>query len=377
MFTKVTDEVINTQTTNTWTSNWVDYDSDNDDDLFIVNYDIETSNQMYRNDGGSFVEVSVSNLTTLNNGGISSVWIDVDYDGNKDCFVPINQGLTNYFYINDGEQNFALLTNDSLVDISGYNHGATFADYNNDGFLDVFISDFMPTSFNRLFYNNGDNSFTNMTNLSPGLDIGRSIGATWTDYDNDQDLFVPNENGENNNFYINNEDGTFTKDITIIISQDNTNCVARCWGDYGNDGFLDLFVSNASDLPNFLYHNSGGGSFTRVTDGDIGVDKGNSHGCSWADIDNDRDLDLFVSNDQNKTKFLYMNDGNGNLNRNNNEVIVSAENNTYGHNWSDFDLFVSTYSDEVNLFFTNNGNSNNKIEIKLVGSVSNKSAIGT
>ena len=74
------------------------------------------------------VEVSISNLTTLNNGGISSVWIDVDNDGDKDCFVPINQGLNNYFYINDGEQNFALLTNDSLVDLSSYNHGATFAD---------------------------------------------------------------------------------------------------------------------------------------------------------------------------------------------------------------------------------------------------------
>ena len=135
----------------------------------------------------------------------------------------------------------------------GYFYGASFVDYNNDGYLDVFVCDFMPTSFNHLYINNGG--------------------------------------------------GTFEKDESIIIANDNANCVASCWGDY--DGFLELFASNTSNGPNFLYHNNGDGSFSRITTGNIGSDIGNSHGCSWADVDKDGYLDLYVSNNQSKFLYIY------------------------------------------------------------------------
>ena len=84
------------------------------------------------------------------------------------------------------------------------------------------------------------------------------------------------------------------------------------WGDYDNDGYIDLFVSNASGQRNFLYRNSGGGSFEKITAGNIVSDGGDSIGCAWGDYDNDGFLDLFVANRSGQNNFLYHNDGNGN-----------------------------------------------------------------
>jgi len=368
---------------NTWTSNWVDYDGDNDDDLFLVSYDHLETHRLYRNNGGSFEDVSKTNLTDITRGSIAASWVDFDNDGDRECFIPKNQGEQNTFSINESG-NFLSLENDPILDSTGYYHGITFADYDNDGYLDAFLSDFMPTNFNRLFKGSSDGTFALISEATPSQGVGRSIGSTWADYDNDgdQDLFVPNGNGQNNAFYINNGDGTFTKDTISIIANDGLNCVASCWGDYDNDGYLDLFVSNGSNGQNLLYHNDGDGTFTQITTGELGTDKGYSHGCSWADIDNDKDLDLFVSNDQGQAKYLYMNDGSGNFTRNNNELITTAQNNSYSHQWSDYDqdgdldLYVCTHSDEANVFYTNNGTTNNWLELKLVGLNSNKSAIG-
>src|SRR5690606_10000743 len=86
------------------------------------------------------------------------------------------------------------------------------------------------------------------------------------------------------------------------------------WGDYDNDGYPDLFVANANfaaGQPNFLYHNNGDGTFTKVTSGSIVTDIANSTGGSWGDYDNDGDLDLVVANYFNSPNFLYRNDGGG------------------------------------------------------------------
>jgi hypothetical protein len=82
------------------------------------------------------------------------------------------------------------------------------------------------------------------------------------------------------------------------------------WGDYDGDGNLDLFVANASGLNNFLYHNNGDGTFTKITSGSVVNDGGNSTGCAWGDYDNDGHLDLFVANAF-ESSFLYHNNGNG------------------------------------------------------------------
>jgi ASPIC/UnbV protein/VCBS repeat protein len=108
------------------------------------------------------------------------------------------------------------------------------------------------------------------------------------------------------------------------------------WGDYDNDGFIDLFVNTynccTTPSPNFLYHNNGDGTFTRVLSGIVVNDQGFANGSAWGDYDNDGFLDLFVARSAN--------------------VALP------------------------NLFYRNNGNSNSWIKIKLVGTVSNRSAIG-
>ena len=83
------------------------------------------------------------------------------------------------------------------------------------------------------------------------------------------------------------------------------------WADYDGDGLIDLFVPNGRNDNNSLYHNDGNGKFTKITEGDIVNDGGNSTGSSWADFDNDGDLDLYVTNASNQKNFFYVNNGDG------------------------------------------------------------------
>jgi hypothetical protein len=169
---------------------------------------------------------------------------------------------------------------------------------------------------------------------------GTSAGCAWGDYDNDGflDLFVANGGTgmpQNNFLYHNNGNGGFAKITSGRIVTDIGNFVGCAWGDYDNDGFLDLYVCCQLGQKNALYHNNGDGTFTRITTGSPVNDVGNSVSCAWGDYDNDGFLDLFV--------------GNG------------AFGNVSQHNF----------------LYRNDGNSNSWVKIKLLGTVSNRAAIGT
>jgi len=135
------------------------------------------------------------------------------------------------------------------------------------------------------------------------------------DYNNDGflDLFVPNEMGLKSFLYRNNGDGSFTKitqgDVVNTVAQS----LAAAWADYDNDGFLDLLVVNGrmGFVANHLYRNQGDGTFLRVTNIAPATDLGTWHGATWGDYDNDGFLDLFVAN-WGSTNALYHNDGNSN-----------------------------------------------------------------
>jgi hypothetical protein len=141
--------------------------------------------------------------------------------------------------------------------------GLAWGDYDNDGFLDLFVTN--PNSGgNRLYRNLGDSTFERITSGNIVTDRAESLGCAWGDYDNDGflDLFVINGLfGPQNNFlYRNNGDGTFTKITSGSLANDGGASSGIGWGDYDNDGFLDLFVANGLLGPaqvNFLYRNNG------------------------------------------------------------------------------------------------------------------------
>ncbi|HXJ76002.1 MAG TPA: VCBS repeat-containing protein, partial [Candidatus Dormibacteraeota bacterium] len=228
---------------------------------------------------------------------------------------------------------FTVITNGPVVTDHGDSTGCAWGDYNNDGYLDLFVSNF-GTPFNYLYRNNGDGTFTRVTAGAIATDDPNAEGAVWGDYDNDgnPDLFVAVGLGGNDLLYRNNGDGSFTKITAGPVVQSGGNSRGCAWGDYDNDGYLDLFVANEQGQNNFLFHNNGDGTFTRITSGSIVNDGGASYGCAWGDYDNDGFLDLFVAN-LNQNNFLYHNNRDGTSTRVTSGRIVSDGGASQGCAW--------------------------------------------
>jgi hypothetical protein len=229
--------------------------------------------------------------------------------------------------------------------------GVAVFDYNNDGLLDIFFTNGAeipslvktnPDYYNRLFRNNGDGTFTDVTESAGLKGIGYSMGVAAADYDNDGfvDLYVAGVNA--NQLFHNNGDGTFT-DVTEragvsgrIPGYGKPWAVTAGWFDFDNDGRLDLLVVNYLNYdiktatlchiqeypaycspdgfqgtPNILYHNNGDGTFTDVSaQSHISKYVGKGMGVAFADYDGDGFTDIFVSNDT-FPNFLLHNNGDG------------------------------------------------------------------
>ena len=201
--------------------------------------------------------------------------------------------------------------------------GQAWGDYDNDGWIDLYVTD--PIGKNTLYRNNGDGTFSASTLTDQvALFNTYSQGATFADYDNDgwKDLLVVNW-GQDHLFH--NERGKGFTDVSFEAGiNDDRNSKSASWGDYDNDGFLDLYIANWScypkcgrefdGQPDRLYHNNGDGTFTEVTDLLNGGVTGAGFIASFTDYDNDGDLDIYLVNDEfinpvgNK---LWRNDGSG------------------------------------------------------------------
>ena len=227
-------------------------------------------------------------------------WGDYDNDGHLDLIVTAgNPEIThNVLYRNNGDGTFSGITTGPIYAETfrdGF-HAPSWGDYDNDGFLDLFIAG--HDIVNRLFHNDGDGSFTRITDSVLVSDLAHSEGRAWVDYDNDGDLdlFVSNAFDFENVLYRNDGLGVFTKVTTSGLSERVEDTVASCWADYDNDGFLDLFLANAQK--NSLYHNNGDGTFTSITNSAVVTDAIAANevflNCAWGDYDNDGFLDLFV-----------------------------------------------------------------------------------
>jgi len=372
-FRKITSGAIVNDGENSVGCAWGDYDNDGDLDLFVANWVID-NNFLYQNNGdGGFTRIIEGAIV---NGGDSfgSTWGDYDNDGDLDLFVAKRFRSDNLLYQNNDDGTFTKITSGDIVNDGGDSHGSSWGDYDNDGDLDLFVANFSENNF--LYQNNGDGSFARILEGAIVNDGGNSYGCSWADYDNDGDLdlFVANGHNQNNFLYQNNGNGTLTKITDGPVVNDVGDSRGSSWGDYDNDGDLDLFVTGEN---NFLYQNNDDGSFTKITSGPVVNDAGDSRGSSWGDYDNDGDLDLFVTGENN---FLYQNNGDGSFTKITGGAIVNDGGNSLGSSWGDYDndgdldLFVANQGN--NFFYQNNGNGNNWIDIRLVGTVSNTAAIG-
>ena len=410
-FTKITTGSIVTDKNDYWNGSWADFDNDGYLDLFVGTWWNSPTNHLYHNNGdGTFTPVAAAKIPKIPSNQHGASWGDYNNDGYVDLMVTAGNPEVgrNVIYRNNGNGTFTAITNGPIYDeTTGFDigfHGPSWVDYDNDGFLDLFVAGHTPQ--NHLWRNNGDGSFTKITNVAVVMDFGESEGRTWVDYDNDGyvDLFVCNLSPDKNILYRNNGDATFTKTTSSGLSSVVDDSLACAWGDYDNDGYVDVFLASGfiTHGPNSLYKNNGDGTFTKILEGSVVSGLVNANGlstsCAWGDYDNDGYLDLFVtqgSGSEDVTRLiknqLYHNNGNGTFTR----IMEGSPANEIGRSlaasWVDYDndgfldLFVSNggfWAQNnggallANFLYRNNGNSNAWITIRLVGTVSNRSAIG-
>ena len=283
---------------------WGDYDGDSDLDLYVVNLGSGgggQANVLLRNDGDTFTDVTAEAGVGDAGPGVAAAWADVENDGDLDLFVSNRPG-NNALYLNGGDGQFQNVSISAAVnDLYGMGEGAAWVDDDRDGLVDLYVANYSGVSPpnnqpNRLFLNLGDVQFEEVADQRQVAHMGNGEGIAWADFDNDgdPDLYIANASGLNVLFQR-QDYGTFD-DVTgqMHVPGGPGSSYGAAWGDYDNDGWFDLYV--AQQGTNRLYRNLNGADFADAT-ADAGV--GGSHwslGCAWGDYDNDGDLDLHVAN---------------------------------------------------------------------------------
>jgi hypothetical protein len=365
---------------------WADFDNDGDQDLFVTHGKEggTEDNAFYLNDGDKTFSI-FAGYENHNGFSESSSWGDFDNDGLLDLFVAnsgwgTGKGINNLYH-NNGNGTFTKITEGALVNEAANHRSCCWGDYDNDGFIDLFIA--CESGKNKLFKNNGDGTFTKITTGDVVNDAGSSVGCSWADYDNDGDLdlYVARMSNQKNLLYQNNGDGTFRKIIQGEVVNETNYSMGCSWGDYNNDGFLDLFVPNLNQK-NALYRNRGDGTFEKILDGAIVNDVANSFGSCWGDFDNDGFLDLFVANWRGQNNAFYHNNGDGTFAKITTGAFVTDGGESEGcasadfDNDGDLDLFVANSAGQKSWLYVNQGNDSNWLNVKCIGSTSNRAALG-
>ncbi len=366
-----------------WSVSTIDYDNDNDDDLFFTDMTASQPNRLFQNNGKAiFTKVTTGAIATDLAQSMSSSWADYDNDGDLDVVIANTSVVPCFFYENNGNGTFTKNITAGFTKQNGYYHHVSWVDVDNDGKLELYLGNYLPTRFNELWRRDASGTWVLWADNLLSQVVGSSTGSTWADYDKDgyQDLLILNNEGGKNKMYHNLGNGNYEA-VSNVITSNGGRSVASTWGDIDNDGDLDLFISNSGNVNNDLFVNNGAGVFVKVTTGEIVTDGGHSHGASFADIDKDMDLDLYVANDQGN-KFLYLNNGSGVFTKVLDDFSVSNYGLSFGAAFSDLDgdgdmdLITSSHSNQKAHVFLKNNNTNKYYKIRLVGTASNKSAVG-
>jgi len=289
--------------------NWVDFDNDGDLDIFAAR--TNGSNALYRNDGNwSFVEQKAGDLSTDSSTSSMACWADLDDDGWLDVFVVNRGGENDALYRNLNGRTFERISDSAVGRAGGDGRSCVFADLDGDDDPDLYVGNFIDTSTepptkqrNYQYFNAGNFTFTEQGGghavESRALTYGTS--AADADNDGDLDLFVTNiGNGDQNHLYLNDGDGSLHLHQAGFAAPVRTPSKGHTWGDFDLDGDIDVAIANGTEgtehVQNQLYLNDGAANFTAVVGGEFVTNANISAGIAWADIDADGDLDLYVAN---------------------------------------------------------------------------------
>ncbi len=334
-----------------------DYDNDGFEDLYVTSHG---GNTLYRNnEDGTFTDVTRSAGVAAGGWSASAGFFDYDNDGRLDLFVtryvnwsfqnnrycgekkpgyraychPDNyDGVTNILYHNNGNGTFTDLSSKAgIADPGGKGLGVSFADYDHDGFVDVYVANDSVQSF--LYHNKGNGTFTDV-GLLAGVGFNEDgktfagMGVDFADYDNDghPDIFVTDLSNERYRLFRQNDDGSF-RDLTTMSGVGGATLLFSGWGtrfvDYDNDGWKDIFVAQGHVMdtiektapnvkylqPPLLLRNESG-RFVRVFPGESFRKDWAGRGAAFGDLDNDGDIDVVVSNVGQKASVLRNDGGN-------------------------------------------------------------------
>lgn len=423
-----------------------DYDNDGWLDIFLVNgWRLEgfpagqepTSHLFKNNRDGTFTDITVKAGLVHHGWGQGVCVGDYDNDGHDDLFVSYFG--KNVLYHNNGDGTFTDVTDKAGVGGSGkrWNTGCAFVDYDRDGKLDLFVANYIDLDLatapvpesgpclykgvmvacgppglkggkNILFHNNGDGTFTDVSESSGilGANGTYGLGVLTADFDNDgwPDIYVANDSAPSA-LYHNKKDGKF-EDIAIeagcALSPDGKPQAGMgvSAADYDLDGNLDIVKTNfAGDTPS-LYHNIGAANFEDTTFS-AGLGAHTQYlgwGCGFFDFDNDGWADILICNghvypevEQLKTeagyaqhKLLYRNLRNGRFEEVTDlagpgiTAAVAGRGCAFGDfdNDGDIDVVVNTVNGLPQLLRCDSTSGNNWVKLKLIGTKSNRSAIG-